>query len=78
MPIFEYHCAKCDKDFEALVLGSQKVECPTCNGKNVQKLVSCCSFKSSGSSKLGGDGFSSSAGSSCTSCSATSCKTCGH
>ncbi|MCK4729146.1 MAG: zinc ribbon domain-containing protein, partial [Desulfobacterales bacterium] len=40
MPIFEYHCMKCDKDFEVLVLGNQKITCPTCNGKKVKKLLS--------------------------------------
>jgi len=79
MPIFEYHCTKCDEDFEALVLGSQKVECPHCNGKKVEKLLSCCSFKTAGASSGSGEsGFSSSKGSACASCSATSCKTCGH
>ena len=71
MPIFEYHCMKCDKDFEVLVLGNQKITCPTCNGKKVKKLVSCFSHKSDGE-------FSSSKGSVCSSCSATSCSTCGH
>ncbi len=71
MPIFEYHCMKCDKNFEILVLGNQKITCPTCNGKKVKKLLSAFSHKSDG-------GFSSSKGSACTSCSATSCSTCGH
>ena len=39
MPIFEYHCSKCDKDFEVLVLGNDKVTCPTCNGKKVKKRI---------------------------------------
>jgi putative FmdB family regulatory protein len=78
MPIFEYHCAKCDANFEALVLGGHKVQCPHCNSKKVQKLLSCCSFKTTGSSSDSGGEFSSSKGSACTSCSATSCKTCGH
>ena len=71
MPIFEYHCMECDKDFEILVLGNQEVMCPTCNGQKVKKLLSCFSHKSEG-------GFSSSKGSACTSCTATSCSTCGH
>ncbi|MDY6952324.1 MAG: zinc ribbon domain-containing protein [Thermodesulfobacteriota bacterium] len=81
MPIFEYHCTKCDKDFEALVLGSQKVACPHCSGEKVEKLLSCCSFKTAGAASASGSGeggFSSSKVSACASCSATSCKTCGH
>ena len=70
MPIFEYHCMKCDKDFEVLVFGDQKVTCPICNGTKVKKFLSTFSHKSD-------EGFSSSQGSSCGSCSATSCASCG-
>ena len=70
MPIFEYHCNECDKDFEILILGDQEVSCPDCTGKNVSKLLSTFSHKSEG-------GFSSSKGSSCNTCGATSCATCG-
>ncbi len=70
MPIFEYHCMKCDKDFEVLVLGEQEVSCPACKGKKIKKLLSAFSHKSNGH-------FSSSQGSSCSTCSATSCSTCG-
>jgi len=48
MPIFEYHCVKCDKDFEVLVLGSQEVSCPTCEGSEVKRLLSVFSHKSDG------------------------------
>jgi putative FmdB family regulatory protein len=70
MPIFEYHCMKCDKDFETLVFGDQEVCCPTCQGTKVKKLLSTFSYKNDG-------GFSSSQGSSCGSCSAPSCSGCG-
>jgi len=69
MPIFEYHCMDCDKDFESLVFGDQEVSCPICKGSNLNRLLSTFSHKSSGE-------FSSSKGPSCTSCSATSCSTC--
>ncbi|HXZ33040.1 MAG TPA: zinc ribbon domain-containing protein [Terriglobales bacterium] len=36
MPIFEYLCKDCDHQFEALIFGSDKAECPKCHG---QKLV---------------------------------------
>jgi len=70
MPIFEYHCNECNKDFEALILGDQEVTCPDCMGKNLSKLLSTFSHKSEG-------GSSSFKGSSCNTCSATSCATCG-
>ena len=70
MPIFEYHCMECDKNFEIIVLGDQEILCPICTGKNVTKLLSIFSHKSGGE-------FSSPGESSCSSCSATSCNTCG-
>lgn len=71
MPIFEYHCKTCEKDFEVLVLGKEKIACPTCKGKKVSRLLSKVSHKSD-------SGFTSSEGASCSSCNATSCNTCGH
>ena len=71
MPIFEYRCTKCNKDFEVLIFGAEKAVCPYCNGKKITKLLSTVSHKSDGE-------FTSSHGSSCTSCNATSCSSCGH
>ena len=34
MPIFEYVCKACDHQFEALVYGKEKAECPKCHGSN--------------------------------------------
>ena len=70
MPIFEFHCTDCDKDFEVLMLGEQEICCPLCKGTQVKRLLSAFSHKSEGN-------FSSSKGASCASCSATSCTTCG-
>jgi putative FmdB family regulatory protein len=69
MPLFEYHCNACDKDFELLVMGNEEVCCPECSGKNVSKLLSTFSHKSQA-------GFAGSKGSSCSTCSAPSCATC--
>jgi putative FmdB family regulatory protein len=76
MPIYEYHCQKCNQDFEYLVFGSDEPNaCPACGGKKVNRLMSACGFKSKGS---GGETVRSSASSSsCGSCSATSCAGCG-
>ena len=35
MPIFEYVCKACDHQFEALVYGKEKAECPKCHGSNL-------------------------------------------
>ncbi|MFO7557491.1 MAG: zinc ribbon domain-containing protein [Desulfobacterales bacterium] len=75
MPIYEYHCKKCDKNFEYLVFGSDEpTGCPSCGGKKVTRLMSACGFKTKG---RGGETVSSSAGSSCGGCSASSCSGCG-
>lgn len=71
MPIYEYHCSKCNDTFEKLVFGHDEVFCPVCGGA-VQKMMSCCNFKSgAGDFKTSGTGKSS-----CSGCSATSCATC--
>jgi putative FmdB family regulatory protein len=75
MPIFEFHCQKCDKTFERLVFRTDEVvACPDCGEQGVNKLMSSCAAKvghkfTAASSK--------SAGSSCSGCSATSCSSCG-
>ncbi|NLA75654.1 MAG: zinc ribbon domain-containing protein [Deltaproteobacteria bacterium] len=76
MPIYEYKCTKCNKDFECIVLGDDTVTCPGCGAVKVKRKLSACSFKSSG--KNGGD-YSSSAkstSSGCSSCSGGSCASC--
>ena len=75
MPIYEFHCNKCDTNFEQLLMGSDKPECPKCSSNDVGRLLSACGFVSKGN---GGQTVSTSAGaSSCAGCSATSCASCG-
>jgi putative FmdB family regulatory protein len=40
MPIFEYTCITCEHEFEALVLGRDKAECPKCHGKKLTPRLS--------------------------------------
>ena len=40
MPIFEYVCKECDHQFEALVYGSGKAECPKCQSKKLTQQLS--------------------------------------
>ena len=40
MPIFEYICQDCQHDFEALVFGNQKAECPKCQSKKLEPQLS--------------------------------------
>jgi putative FmdB family regulatory protein len=72
MPIFEFRCQACGAEFEKLVFGKDEVECPNCQQKQVEKLMSACSAKvgykfTATSNPKGG---------SCTGCAATSCSTC--
>jgi putative FmdB family regulatory protein len=75
MPIYEYRCLKCCHDFESLVFGDEKPDCPACQSADVCRLMSPCGFVSKGGS---GETVSKSAGSSCSGCAATSCSGCGH
>ncbi|MBF0224531.1 MAG: zinc ribbon domain-containing protein [Desulfobacterales bacterium] len=73
MPIYEYHCEGCGKNFEFLALRKdEQADCPSCKCGDTKKLISACGFISKGS---GGETVSSSA-SSCGSCSSGSCSTC--
>ena len=40
MPIFEYVCKQCAHEFEALVYGSEKAECPKCHGTKLEPQLS--------------------------------------
>ncbi|HEU5396109.1 MAG TPA: zinc ribbon domain-containing protein [Verrucomicrobiae bacterium] len=41
MPIYEFHCEKCERDSEILVRSSgAKVECPHCGSKKLTKKFS--------------------------------------
>ncbi|ABD85995.1 FmdB family zinc ribbon protein [Rhodopseudomonas palustris] len=40
MPLYSFHCAKCDSDVELLVGCDDKPACPHCRSKKLQRLVS--------------------------------------
>jgi len=71
MPIFEYRCGSCGKDFEKLVFGSQEVRCPECDSAEVKKKFSTFGLSGVGKPFAG----TSSAG--CGSCSKSTCGSCG-
>jgi len=53
MPIYEYKCNDCGRDFEYLVMGSSdQVSCPHCHSAKVSKQVSSFAV-------TGGDGLAS-------------------
>jgi len=40
MPVYEYVCSACQKPFEELVLGDERVACPACHSARVAKKFS--------------------------------------
>jgi putative FmdB family regulatory protein len=48
MPIFEYICKDCQHEFEALVFGQQRAECPKCQSKKLEPQLSVFAVSSRG------------------------------
>lgn len=46
MPLYEYECQKCHKQFEALVNAGQKPVCEFCGSPRVEKLISTFAARS--------------------------------
>ena len=40
MPIFDYECRKCGELFELLVLKGTVAACPSCQGQDLEQLIS--------------------------------------
>ncbi len=76
MPIYEYVCEDCGKEFEELVFGEQKVRCPQCRSEKTGKVLSRCRHKSGGAPDALGTASSAGSGSSCSGCTASSCAGC--
>ncbi len=52
MPIYEYQCNACHSDFELLIRGHEKPECPTCDSDDVIKQLSVAAVPKSASGRL--------------------------
>ena len=50
MPLYEYACKECDKEFELLVRGSETPECPSCHSRELQRRLSVFAAHSNGGS----------------------------
>ena len=40
MPIYEYACSKCGREFEALVRAGSALDCPSCHSTQLEKKLS--------------------------------------
>jgi putative FmdB family regulatory protein len=52
MPIFEYTCKSCGREFEALVRAGTTAMCPACQSTDLEKLMSLPAVHSSGTHAL--------------------------
>lgn len=50
MPIFEYICQECRHQFEALVYGQEKAECPKCHATKLEPQLSVFAVATKGPS----------------------------
>jgi putative FmdB family regulatory protein len=48
MPIYEYICQKCNHQFEALLYGKEKAECPTCHATKLAPQLSVFAVSAKG------------------------------
>ena len=49
MPIYEYICQKCNHQFEALLYGKKKAECPKCHATKLEPQLSVFAVSAKGS-----------------------------
>ena len=68
MPIFEYVCKQCQHEFEAIVFGQQKAECPKCQSKKLEPQLSVFAVSAKGGAASSASSFSDAAAAACGSC----------
>ena len=77
MPIYEYGCEKCGRDFEELVFGDETPSCPYCGSAETHKLMSRCA-RCRSDSGASFDMAPPSSGGGCAGCSGGNCASCGQ
>ncbi len=51
MPLYEYACTACDRQFETLIRGAQTPECPTCHSTALERRLSAFAAHTGGSAR---------------------------
>lgn len=74
MPIYEFACAKCGREFEEIT-SKDSVPCPHCGSHDTHKLMSACA-RCPG--REGRDCGAPAASGGCGSCSGGNCASCGR
>jgi putative FmdB family regulatory protein len=77
MPIYEYVCLDCKKEYEILRSfneADKPIACSECGGENVKRKLSVFYAQSGGSTVSGMGG----GGGGCSSCAGGNCSSCGH
>lgn len=83
MPIYEYICLDCKKEYEILRSFSESdkpIACNQCGGENVKRKLSVVFAQSGGhtiNARPGSAGRAGRAGGGCSSCSGGNCSSCG-
>ena len=57
MPIYEYQCTCCQKEFQSLIMGmdeEEKLRCPECGGEELKRLISRVAYHASEKDRLNG------------------------
>lgn len=52
MPLYEYACRRCEHRFTGLVFDGDTVQCPQCQGSDLERLLSVPARPRSGASSL--------------------------
>ena len=77
MPIHEYQCETCTHEFEELVRGGERVQCPHCQGHDVRRKLSTFAKKSGGATEtFSAEASAPSGAGKCSGCSGGCCSSC--
>ncbi|MBP7126884.1 zinc ribbon domain-containing protein [Myxococcota bacterium] len=72
MPLYEFRCHRCEREFEDLVpMGTTSATCPGCGSADVERLASTAAFSVGGRMSTTGSSHG------CSGCTSSNCGSCG-